>query len=266
MPEALRSITCGRPVAAIEAAAFQVTDVHYAPGDSYASHAHDRAYVVLVWNGGFRETTAEGEVELSSGGVIVMPAAHPHDDTIAARGARGLLVTLEPSFSLLPRRWHAAHGGAVSRAMIALALAYRDGGAAEMLAVEEQLVDAIARASNDHRQPRDARAVRIARELLEAHAEQPVRFSRVAREAGVAPAYLSRAFRRHTGVTMGEHLRGLRAKRAASRLASSRDPLAEIAIACGFADQSHLSRVFRSQYGITPRRYRELARSNSFKT
>jgi AraC-like DNA-binding protein len=35
------------------------------------------------------------------------------------------------------------------------------------------------------------------------------------------------------------------------------ESLAEIALKCGFADQSHLSREFRRQFGRTPREYRE---------
>ena len=43
---------------------------------------------------------------------------------------------------------------------------------------------------------------------------------------------------------------------AAGHLRSSMDTVAEIANRCGFADQSHLTRTFKQQYGITPSRYR----------
>src|SRR5438034_313261 len=83
----------------------------------------------------------------------------------------------------------------------------------------------------------DTRSVRIARELIEANSEQPLRFSEVARQAGVTAPHLARTFRRSFGRTMGAHLRSARARRAAAMLASSNDALADIAIAAGFADQ-----------------------------
>ncbi|HKR63637.1 MAG TPA: helix-turn-helix transcriptional regulator, partial [Thermoanaerobaculia bacterium] len=144
-----------------------------------------------------------------------------------------------------------------SRAMIALYRAFRDG---ESLAVDEILHDVSAPAF----EVRQRRCVPIALEAL--HADPPPRFADIAREAGVTPAYLARAFRRATGQTMGEYLRGLRAKRAASLLASTFESLADVALTTGFADQSHLCRVFRAQYGITPLRYRALMRSTAFKT
>ncbi|HEY0156593.1 MAG TPA: AraC family transcriptional regulator [Thermoanaerobaculia bacterium] len=113
----------------------------------------------------------------------------------------------------------------------------------------------------------DRASVRVAREYLEAGAGRPLRLADVAVAAGVDPAYLSRAFRRCAGTTMGAWLRSLRARRAADLLSSSRMPLADVALSTGFADQSHFCRVFRTEYGVTPRRFRELAqRSSPFKT
>jgi AraC family transcriptional regulator len=265
MPEIVRAITCGTPMAAMTSPSFTVTDVHYRAGDAYAAHAHERAYAVLILSGGFREQAARRTVELTSGGVIVMPPGHAHRDEIGPRGARGLLVTLESTFPLLPRRWAFAHGGALSRAMIGAASAARFG-VGETLAIEEHLVTAMS--CDAEAEVRDGRAsVRVARDVLEAGAGGPLRLRDVAAAAGVDPAYLSRAFRRCAGTTMGAYLRSLRARRAAALLSSTAAPLAEIALASGFSDQSHCCRVFRAEYGITPRRFRELAQGSSrFKT
>lgn len=244
----LRAVTFGEPLSAARTPDFAVTEVRYAAGASYAPHSHDRGYLLLVLNGGFREEARGGADELSSGGVVAMPAGCAHRDRISAAGARGLLVTLERAFEPIAR-WRCFHGGAVSRAMVALYASFRDGDA---LAVEEILHDVTATPEA----VRDGRCVRVALEVL--HGAVPLRFADVAREAGVAPAYLARAFKRCTGQTMGAYLRVLRARRAAALLASTREALADVALAAGFADQSHLCRVFRGVYGVTPARYRRL--------
>ena len=77
---------------------------------------------------------------------------------------------------------------------------------------------------------------------------------------GVHPVTLARAFRRTFGCTIGEYLRRLRIERAAEQLATGTQPLAEIALAAGFADQSHFSNVFRRRVGMSPSAYRREVR------
>lgn len=259
------AITCGREVGSLAGDGFLVSDVQYGAGDTYDRHAHEHAYLVLVCSGGFAEDARQASVELTSGDVLVVPAGHAHRDVIAAHGARGLLVTIEPSFAAIPRQWRAHRGGPVSRAMIALHRELARASRGETLPSEEQILTALA-----HEAPAEAidhRAVRIARDLLEAHSADPLRLGDIAREVGVTPAYLARAFARVEGRTMGAYLRATRARRAAALLASTHDALADIAAATGFADQSHFSRVFSAAYAMTPRRYRDLMRrSKAFKT
>jgi AraC family transcriptional regulator len=78
----------------------------------------------------------------------------------------------------------------------------------------------------------------------------------VATEAGVHPAHLARVFRRHHRCTIGSYLRRLRLDAACRQLVSGERPLADIALAAGFADQSHFSRLFRAATGVTPTHYR----------
>lgn len=52
----------------------------------------------------------------------------------------------------------------------------------------------------------------------------------------------------------------VRVEHAARRIAGSDDPLVEIALETGFADQSHLSRVFKLHTGMLPGEFRSLLR------
>lgn len=67
--------------------------------------------------------------------------------------------------------------------------------------------------------------------------------------AGVHPVHLCREFRRHYRVTIGDFLRSLRIDRARTLLINTRDPICDIALACGFADQSHFSTTFKTPRG-----------------
>ena len=72
----------------------------------------------------------------------------------------------------------------------------------------------------------------------------------------LSPDHLSKVFRQHLGCTVGEYVRRLRVERACRWLREDRRTLTEIALACGFADQSHFTRVFRRTMGVTPASYR----------
>jgi AraC-like DNA-binding protein len=68
----------------------------------------------------------------------------------------------------------------------------------------------------------------------------------------VSPHHLSRIFRRATGHSIARHRMRLRARTALERLAGGERDLARLAAEVGFADQSHLCRVVRSETGSTP--------------
>jgi AraC-like DNA-binding protein len=77
----------------------------------------------------------------------------------------------------------------------------------------------------------------------------------LAAELGASRYQLIRAFKQHVGLTPEDYRRQLRVERARHLLASRR-PLADIAAAAGFADQSHMTREFRRLTGLTPGVYR----------
>jgi transcriptional regulator GlxA family with amidase domain len=66
-----------------------------------------------------------------------------------------------------------------------------------------------------------------------------------------------RAFAAEYGVPPQHYLKRLRLQIASRRLVATRENLAEIAAACGFADQSHFTREFRRLTGMTPGKYRD---------
>lgn len=82
----------------------------------------------------------------------------------------------------------------------------------------------------------------------------------LARHAGVHPAHLSRAFRRHFGRTLRDYVRECRVQRAVIALERSDATISSIAADTGFADHAHLSRDLRWLTGQTPSDVRRSAR------
>src|SRR3981081_3398642 len=75
--------------------------------------------------------------------------------------------------------------------------------------------------------------------------------------SGLSPGYFLRAFRPATGTTPPKHLIGLRLDHAQHLLATSLMPIADIAYAAGFSQQSHMTAVMLKERKITPSAYRK---------
>ncbi|KVG34212.1 helix-turn-helix domain-containing protein [Burkholderia ubonensis] len=95
-----------------------------------------------------------------------------------------------------------------------------------------------------------------AKELLMEKANLGVSLAEVAKECDLSRGYFIRAFSRTTGRTPHQWLLEQRVTQAQRLIETSDMTLAEIAAACGFADQSHLSRVFAKVVGHAPGAWR----------
>jgi AraC family transcriptional regulator len=95
-----------------------------------------------------------------------------------------------------------------------------------------------------------------AKALLAAQSEPAPAIADVASQFGLSVGQFSRAFRHYTGVPPHRWQLQQRIEHAKGMLKDAR-PLTEVAIACGFADQSHFTRTFRAMTGSTPRRFRD---------
>lgn len=85
---------------------------------------------------------------------------------------------------------------------------------------------------------------------------EPVDLLRVSRAAGMSPRSLQNAFRKVLRSTFSQEMTRIRLERARGRLVATEETLEAVAARVGFPHASHLCRVFKKRYGITPARYR----------
>ena len=90
-----------------------------------------------------------------------------------------------------------------------------------------------------------------------------LRMRELADDAGVHPVHLARVFRLHEGRTPGSYFQRVRVRAACHQLRMQDYSLAMIAAECGFADQSHFTRVFRKFTGKTPAQFRRMLAPHS---
>jgi AraC-like DNA-binding protein len=104
------------------------------------------------------------------------------------------------------------------------------------------------------RLPRERDAVRRARAILQDSYSERISLDQLSTHAALSPFYFLRVFRDEVGLTPHAYLNQIRIREAKRKLAAGGSP-AQVALECGFYDQSHLARVFRGATGVTPGRY-----------
>jgi transcriptional regulator GlxA family with amidase domain len=88
--------------------------------------------------------------------------------------------------------------------------------------------------------------------------DRPLPRDELAAQVSLSTCHFSRVFKETFGESPHAYIIRLRLKLAQELLLSTDEPLGQIALACGFADQSHFTKVFRRGVGETPNVWRRL--------
>ena len=105
--------------------------------------------------------------------------------------------------------------------------------------------------------PLDERALSRARAFLDAETSRVIRSSELEAITGLTRYDLARQFRRAYGTSPYRYSLLRRLDRARAQL-DDHEPPADVALATGFADQAHLTRKFKSAFGLTPSHYQAI--------
>jgi AraC family transcriptional regulator len=100
-----------------------------------------------------------------------------------------------------------------------------------------------------------------AMEYMRVHLDQQVSLEELARAVNRSPSHLVRQFRASLGVPPHQYLTVMRIREAQRLLRTTSDSIAQIAYACGFSHQEHLTRMFRRWCDTTPASYRKATRN-----
>ena len=103
---------------------------------------------------------------------------------------------------------------------------------------------------------KSSRIVKNAVDYISQNFSEDITLATAAEHLHVNTSYLSTLFRQVTGMTFKEHLNRVRIEEAARLLSNTDYPVMEIAIACGYKDQSYFTKVFKKMTGLTPKQYR----------
>jgi len=247
---------------------FVLSDTHYVANLRTPWHEHETPAFCLVLSGSYVQRFRNRRIEYGTARVLFRPPHEPHTDHISSIGARCFIV--EPGaqwlsmvgLSALMRPHALTHTSARARWLIEHARReFRTVDATASLALEGLMLALGAEFARlphpdiRHRRPAWLDEVRA---RLDTEFERRLTLAALAAETGVHAVHLAAAFRKAFGRSVHEYVRERRMEAARAALADCSRSINEIALTLGFASQSHFTRVFRENTGLTPFAYRRL--------
>jgi AraC-like DNA-binding protein len=256
----VRLFRCWTPgVRAVEASSRQ----------TFARHTHDEFGIGVIRRGGQRSASGRGQVEAGPGDVITVNPGEVHDGApVGDRGRAWRILYFDPP--LIADAVQDISEGRAGAREFADPVVRTPGVAAGVerlfsamtaerpapeILKEGLLLGVLAKVmlavDPADRRPSAPGAIREAIALIDDEPSAPVALADLARASGLSRFQVLRGFVRATGLTPHAYLIQRRTD-AARRLIAAGAGLAEAAAACGFSDQSHMTRLFGRKYGLTP--------------
>jgi len=238
------------------------------PNLSYAEnlHYHETFVLSLVLKGGNLEKRKKSEIERIPGTVTCHDAGAPHQSTRMRPDSCHVNLEITEQFMKtyeLDTQAAALEKGSPADARFLMLKIYQElvtNDQESLLSIESALLHLLQFAGRyDHRQGLPAWVLKV-REALYDKWNENLTLSELALIANLHPVNLSGHFPRYFGCTMGEFRRKVKMEKALELLKCRDLSLTAIAHDCGFADQSHFTRICKDLTGWNPKQLKAMDR------
>jgi AraC family transcriptional regulator len=254
----------GQTIETVELPNCVLTETLFSSGLRIPVHSHQCPYLTFILEGAYQEKLGSLWDECAANTVRFLPAGAPHGDRFDS-AVRCLNVELRPQllsrlrdYALPVNAPGRLCGGMTEWLCRRLYLEFRGADDLTPVTTEAILLELFAENARSKRSKADRAPswLRTVRSYLHASFASSPRLAKIAAVGGVHPVHLCREFRKHYRMTVGDFIRCLRVEHACKLLAKPGCDLSQVALDCGFADQSHFCAVFRKLTGTTPARFR----------
>lgn len=230
-------------------------------------HYHNNAHFAFTTGGTLTETHKAQKINLYAGCLMYNHSQEPHHNSNYSENVSALHVDI-------PDTWFAGHeinssniegvhllqNPLLKEIFFKVFQEVNIYDSTSHIAIENLIIDAIAkmRFYQSIQERSKPLWVEQIRDLLHANCCGNLTLTSVAKEINIHPVYLCQQFPQFFNCSFGEYIRKLRIERAVQYILDRKDmSLTEIAYLCGFSDQSHFIRTFKSNVGTTPLNFKK---------
>jgi AraC-like DNA-binding protein len=237
---------------------------------AFPRHSHDQYGIGLICAGGHRSWSGAGRVDAVTGDIITVNPGEMHDGAPLGSASRawhmlyfdpGLIREIFDGEYTSAELARPALDDPLLRRLMGRLFQHLAAAPDDSLALEEHCQALLGAAFSRHGSRRPSashsipNAIARVRQRLDDAPHASATLGELAAMAGLSRYQLLRSFARTLGTTPHAYLLQRRVLMARSLIADGHS-LSQAALAAGFSDQSHMSRVFTRQLGLPPGRYR----------
>ncbi|MEM7201082.1 MAG: helix-turn-helix transcriptional regulator [Planctomycetota bacterium] len=268
-PRLLRGEHIGRVGGRVETERFAIVEVVNNTELDVPLHEHGPPHFCFVVSGDYFVRSGSDVTGYPAATLVYYPTATVHRDRLGSAGSRFLGVSVRPEqVEELDEVVGFANASSSLQDPRLAPLCYRLYRAfardhdQDTVLMEALALELVAMAGRRPLPPLRRRPtwLELALEAMRSGNHHALRIGDVAREIGIHPVHMVRVFRQFLGCTPADYLRACRVDSAIREIIADDSPLSQVALDCGFHDQSHLTRVFKRQTGTTPAAFRRLVR------
>jgi len=228
-------------------------------------HYHEHPYFMYVLQGNMTDISASGKSLIPAGSLIFHNWQDPHLNEKKSTLARGFHLELDRTwfdeYKLDINLWEGSQ--ILERPQLHHLLGkiyyeFKKQDAYSKVAIELLVFQLCEQVDFSYykKTKKEPSWIKMLKEILHDQSED-LSLKYLAQQLGVHPVHLSRTVPTYLDANLGEYIRQQKIKRAFNYLVDPSLSLSQIAYECGFVDQSHFTRVFKTYFGQTPRMFRD---------
>lgn len=230
-------------------------------------HYHENPYFTFLLQGGLTEGDKKGRETYGAGNILFHHWDESHYNRKPTDTARGFHLEIDPVFlneydlllSGLQGR-QSVNDPLLKILFCRLLTESKSGNPDSGMIIESLVLEILSLLSKTplNIEKGTPRWVGKLQEILNDHDSINLSLDEISGLLNIHPVHLSRSFKKYFHCTLGEYVRRIKIEKAAVLILEGSRPLTSIAYDCGFADQSHLIKVFKAYMGINPSFFRSL--------
>ncbi len=253
---------------AVNVRGLQIVKTSYKSNIFIPNHSHKNSYLCFVIKGNYLENYNKKTLSCYKGDLIVHPTEYNHSNKFQKDGTicfniefnKDWLTKLD-TFNVVLKDLNKINDGIVSGLFLKLYNEFIKYDEFSSLMIEGFIFEIIATLNRLHHSNKTdykcPQWITKVTDLLHDEFYNDLNLNDIALLVNVHPVYLSRAFKKYKKISIGEYLRKIRIDNACLKLSNTDSPITEIALDCGFSDQSHFTKNFKSQIGLTPLQFKK---------
>lgn len=234
-----------------------VTETVYSAPVSEDWHCHEFNHITLFLDGGNCEQRSTGDKQIVPGRILTYPSGIQHRNRHTLFPSRNINIEIHDRFL---RQNALSLPDAFKRTVLPEVLDIYDECIHASSHTDESIHALVAVLLSTHSATEAAppRWLKDIKAMLHDHWNENLSLSQLSSATGVHPVTISKSFRKFFGTTLGQYTRLIKVNKALALTRTTGMPLVQVAMECGFFDQSHFIKAFRSVTGRSPKRWAQL--------